>query len=61
MTVEGSLLLGYQPVKCKNYVNFFRMVITAIPPRNTEDMDFVLNEIERLGDDITIYNLENDN
>lgn len=49
MQKSGSLLVGYQPVG--NKVNFFRMIV--ISPSNTnEDMEFILDEIERQGADL---------
>ena len=52
MTLEGTLLIGYQPLPYKNLVNFFRMVIHAVPPPTQHDMDFVLDEIERCGSNL---------
>lgn len=54
MVEKGSLMLGYQPLLYKNMVNFFRLALTGQPPPTHEDMDFVLNEIERLGCDLEI-------
>lgn len=49
MMEKGSMLVGYQPLG--DLPNFFRMVIINI---NTEyeDMDFVLEEISTLGEEI---------
>ncbi|KAK7084591.1 hypothetical protein SK128_014819, partial [Halocaridina rubra] len=49
MVMKGSLMIGYQPLAYKNLVNFFRMVTTCYPTPTEEDMDFVIDEIERLG------------
>ncbi|XP_072317098.1 acidic amino acid decarboxylase GADL1-like isoform X1 [Eucyclogobius newberryi] len=49
MVKRGSLMVGYQTHKDK--ANFFRM-ITISPQVTTEDMDFVLDEIHRLGQDL---------
>lgn len=49
MTHEGTLMIGYQPLK--DHGNFFRM-ITSNSAANPADMDFILNEIERLGKDL---------
>ena len=51
MALAGTLLIGYQPLGAK--VNFFRMVI-ANPEVTPDDMDFVLNEIHRIGKDIVL-------
>ncbi|XP_047136817.1 glutamate decarboxylase 2 isoform X1 [Hydra vulgaris] len=49
MTLEGTLMINYQPLK--EHCNFFRM-ITVNPAATQSDMDFVLEEIERLGKDL---------
>jgi len=50
MTIEGTLMIGYQPLKDEK--NFFRM-ITVSPGVTHADMDFLLDEIERLGKDLS--------
>ena len=52
MMSSGSLMIGYQPLTCKNLPNFFRLSLTCIPPATMEDMDFIVDEIERLGKDL---------
>lgn len=42
-------MVGYQPQGDK--VNFFRMVISN-PAAACSDIDFLVDEIERLGDDL---------
>jgi len=42
-------MIGYQPLG--NKVNFFRFVL-ANPASTSEDMDFIISEIERLGQDL---------
>ena len=49
MTERGSMMIAYQPLK--EHVNFFRM-INSNPGQTFEDMDFILDEIERLGKDL---------
>ena len=51
MVSKGSLMITYQPLP-GGIPNFFRMTLTA-PKATKEDMDFLLDEIDRLG-----YNLE---
>merc|ERR1712062_594469 len=46
MILEGSLMIGYQPVPYKNLRNFFRMVIHGVPKPTKENMEFVVSEIE---------------
>ena len=45
-------MIGYQPLAHKNWVNFFRLVIPCQPPPTHQDMDFVVDEIEKLGSDL---------
>ena len=42
----GTTMVGYQPLG--NYVNFFRMIVSN-PASTKTDIDFMLDEIERLG------------
>uniref|UniRef100_A0A8B9RDE3 Cysteine sulfinic acid decarboxylase n=1 Tax=Astyanax mexicanus TaxID=7994 RepID=A0A8B9RDE3_ASTMX len=49
MVKKGSMMVGYQPLDSR--VNFFRMVILS-PQLTHSDLDFFLNETERLGEDL---------
>ncbi|XP_039718295.1 cysteine sulfinic acid decarboxylase isoform X1 [Pteropus medius] len=49
MVKEGSMMIGYQPHGTRG--NFFRVVV-ANPALTRADMDFLLNELERLGQDL---------
>ncbi|KAM7378677.1 hypothetical protein PAMP_004283 [Pampus punctatissimus] len=49
MMEKGSVLIGYQPLWAK--VNFFRCVFSN-PATQQEDIDFLLEEIARLGNDL---------
>uniref|UniRef100_A0AAR2ISF8 Cysteine sulfinic acid decarboxylase n=1 Tax=Pygocentrus nattereri TaxID=42514 RepID=A0AAR2ISF8_PYGNA len=49
MVKKGSMMVGYQPLDGR--VNFFRMVILS-PQLNHSDLDFFLDEVERLGNDL---------
>lgn len=49
MQKAGTMLIGYQPLGTK--VNFFRIVLVNSAVTH-EDLDFVLDEIERLGKDL---------
>ncbi|MBZ3872741.1 Cysteine sulfinic acid decarboxylase [Sciurus carolinensis] len=49
MVKEGSMMIGYQPHGSRG--NFFRMVV-ANPTLTCADIDFLLNELERLGQDL---------
>ena len=46
---KGSMMIGYQPHGPLS--NFFRMVV-ANPVLTRADMDFLLNELEWLGQDL---------
>lgn len=46
---SGTMMVGYQPLADK--VNFFRVVLFS-PLVTQKDVDFVLDEIERLGNDL---------
>lgn len=46
---QGTMMLGYQPLG--NRVNFFRVVVLS-PLVCQKDMDWFLDEIERLGKDL---------
>ncbi|CAM9940158.1 unnamed protein product [Bubo scandiacus] len=49
MMRKGSMMVGYQPHGAK--VNFFRQIVTN-PAVTRDDLDFFLDEIERLGQDL---------
>uniref|UniRef100_A0A3P8S188 Cysteine sulfinic acid decarboxylase n=1 Tax=Amphiprion percula TaxID=161767 RepID=A0A3P8S188_AMPPE len=49
MMKQGTMMVGYQPLG--NKVNFFRVIVFS-PLVSQKDLDFFLNEIERLGDDL---------
>lgn len=51
MVKQGTLLIGYNPLTSKGYVNFFRIIINN-PKMDYSDMDFVIKEIDRLGQDL---------
>lgn len=46
---SGTTMVGYQPQGDK--ANFFRMVISN-PAATQSDIDFLIGEIERLGQDL---------
>ena len=54
MQLEGSMLIGYQPMRTKNLVNFFRIII--INARTTlDDLDKVIDMIDQYGRDLWKY------
>ncbi|KAF2351953.1 Pyridoxal phosphate-dependent decarboxylase [Trinorchestia longiramus] len=58
LVLEGTLLIGYQPMPSKGLVNFFRMINTSYPVPSKSNMNFVLDEIERRGKVLDIDQLE---
>lgn len=54
MIEKGTIMINYQPITCKKLPNFFRMVLTCIPEIKKEYMDFVVDEIERIGSQLDI-------
>ncbi|KAM4610103.1 cysteine sulfinic acid decarboxylase-like [Polymixia lowei] len=49
MVKQGTMMVGYQPLGDR--VNFFRLVVLS-PLVSQKDLDFFLDEIERLGKDL---------
>ena len=49
MMLKGSLMVGYQPLD--EHPNFFRAIISNAASKE-EDIIFMLDEIERLGQDL---------
>uniref|UniRef100_A0A1L8DZH3 Putative pyridoxal-dependent decarboxylase conserved domain protein n=1 Tax=Nyssomyia neivai TaxID=330878 RepID=A0A1L8DZH3_9DIPT len=54
MVMTGSMLVGFSPLLHKGIGNFFRMVITCFPPRTRTDIDQLIEEIEKLGESISL-------
>ncbi|XP_033726715.1 cysteine sulfinic acid decarboxylase-like [Pecten maximus] len=48
MMMEGTMMTAYQPLSSKGLVNFFRIIIEN-PLCDKTGMDFIVNEIDRLG------------
>ncbi|CAC5386631.1 CSAD [Mytilus coruscus] len=51
MMLKGSIMISYQPLSTKGLVNFFR-VIVGNPVCEKSDMDFIVDEIIRLAEDV---------
>lgn len=49
MMESGTTMVGYQPQG--NKVNFFRMVVSN-PAVTQSDIDFLIDELERLGQEL---------
>lgn len=54
ITANGNLMITYSPLSSMNIGYFFRMVVTAHPKATEESMEFVLNEIEKIGESIPL-------
>lgn len=52
MIKRGCMMIGYCPLPSKNMGNFFRMTLACFPPARPDHIDFLCDEIERLGDEI---------
>lgn len=55
MMINGNLMVGYSPLPHKNIGNFFRMVITIQPIPSKESMNFVLDQIKKIGESFEFY------
>ena len=58
MMEEGSLMIAYQPLKSQGLGNFFRLVFHCQPEFDDSNVDFIVNEIDRLGKQVTLENLK---
>lgn len=52
VTKKGSLMVGYTPLTHKKKVNFFRVITTCQPASTFEDMDYIINEIQTIGEEL---------
>ncbi|EDW70480.2 uncharacterized protein Dvir_GJ13795, isoform A [Drosophila virilis] len=52
MAYSGTLMVGYTPLSSRKLGNFFRMVFTCFPVLKTDELDVILDEIERLGKEL---------
>lgn len=50
MCKEGTMMVGYSPLPHKGVGNFLRMTLSCFPAAKEAKIDFVLDEIERLGE-----------
>lgn len=49
IVLNGSLMIGYQPLKHRDLPNFFRFVLTCHPQHSESDLDRVVTEIQTAG------------
>ncbi|XP_042208140.1 cysteine sulfinic acid decarboxylase-like isoform X2 [Homarus americanus] len=52
MMTKGTLVVVYQPIVNKTLVNFFRVTPTTVPTPTFKDIDYILDETEKLGEDL---------
>ncbi|XP_058169414.1 cysteine sulfinic acid decarboxylase [Anopheles ziemanni] len=52
MVKRGTTLIGYVPLLHKGIGNFFRMVVTCHPRPSYASMMFIIEEIERVGEEL---------
>lgn len=52
MCLEGTIMVGYSPLPHRGMGNFLRMVLACLPVAGQKDVDFVLDEIERMGEQV---------
>ncbi|XP_030385649.1 cysteine sulfinic acid decarboxylase [Scaptodrosophila lebanonensis] len=50
MAYSGTVMVGYTPLASRNLGNFFRMVFTCFPVLEANELDILLDEIEKLGE-----------
>lgn len=53
MTESGTMMVSYQTIEVKKITSCFRLTISALPIYTKTDMDYFINEFERLGVDIS--------
>lgn len=53
MIQQGAIMVNYAPLPSKNIGNFFRMTLACFPPPTETSIDFLLDEIERLGETLS--------
>lgn len=51
MVKTGTLMVGYSPLAYRNYGNFLRMVFTAFPVLTENELDWLIDEIEKFGEE----------
>ncbi|XP_055389886.1 cysteine sulfinic acid decarboxylase [Condylostylus longicornis] len=54
MIMSGTMMVGYTPLPYRNLGNFIRMAFTCFPVLNENDIEFLINEIENLGEQICL-------
>jgi sulfinoalanine decarboxylase / aspartate 1-decarboxylase len=54
MVMNGNLMVSYSPLHHKNIGNFFRMVVTSHPLPTKKSMIFVLDQIEKIAENLEI-------
>ncbi|GFV34918.1 cysteine sulfinic acid decarboxylase [Trichonephila clavipes] len=47
---DGTMLISYQPLKSRNWVNFFRVIVHCIPTLTEEHMDNIISLVQKYGE-----------
>lgn len=58
MLQQGSLMVGYQPLQRNRRPNFFRLVFTCHPQLEKHHVSHLLDQIERLAEEINLADLQ---
>lgn len=51
MCKQGTLMVGYSPLPHKGVGNFIRMALSCFPVAGKAEIDFVLDEVQRMGEE----------
>ncbi|CAG7817900.1 unnamed protein product, partial [Allacma fusca] len=52
MVLEGNVMIGYAPLPHKGIPNAIRLVLPAFPEKTYADMDFIIEYIRKIGNDL---------
>ena len=52
LILDGSLMIDYASLPQSNLGNFFRIVVKCYPLPTPTSMDYILNQIEKVGADL---------
>lgn len=49
---EGTMMISYNPLKSRGWVNFFRVIVHCIPTLSEEYMDNIILQVQKYGQDL---------
>lgn len=55
MVMKGNMMVAYQPLQSKKWVNFFRLCLTCQPVSTHHQIDYVIDEIEKIGESYEFF------